>query len=330
MPSDIAVGVDFGGTKVLASVVDLRNGKILGSAKKRTDQNDSPKQLGERLFGTIDEAMKDAGSSKKKQIAGIGVGIAGQVDSKNGVLLGAPNLSQATVNLPLADMLKKRYGVPAILLNDVQIAAIGESAFGAGKGADDFLCVFVGTGVGGALVRDGEVIRGASGSAGEIGHLVIDANGRLCGCGGRGHLEAYASRTAITQAIIGELKRGRSSVLSKLVPDLQDDAPGGTALRSGILAKAVDEGDDLCIDAIRDAAYYLGLGLASAINLLNPPLIILGGGVVESVSMLFDLTAKRARQEALATPGSAVEIVRAKLGDNSGVVGAAITGARGA
>jgi glucokinase len=195
---------------------------------------------------------------------------------------------------------------------------------------DDFLCVFVGTGVGGALVRDGEVIRGASGSAGEIGHLVIDANGRLCGCGGRGHLEAYASRTAITQAIIGELKRGRSSVLSKLVPDLQDDAPGGTALRSGILAKAVDEGDDLCIDAIRDAAYYLGLGLASAINLLNPPLIILGGGVVESVSMLFDLTAKRARQEALATPGSAVEIVRAKLGDNSGVVGAAITGARGA
>jgi glucokinase len=330
MPSDIAVGVDFGGTKVLASVVDLRNGKILGSAKKRTDQNDSPKQLGERLFGTIDEAMKDAGSSKKKQIAGIGVGIAGQVDSKNGVLLGAPNLSQATVNLPLADMLKKHYGVPAILLNDVQIAAIGESAFGAGKGADDFLCVFVGTGVGGALVRDGEVIRGASGSAGEIGHLVIDANGRLCGCGGRGHLEAYASRTAITQAIIGELKRGRSSVLSKLVPDLQDDAPGGTALRSGILAKAVDEGDDLCIDAIRDAAYYLGLGLASAINLLNPPLIILGGGVVESVSMLFDLTAKRARQEALATPGSAVEIVRAKLGDNSGVVGAAITGARGA
>jgi glucokinase len=322
--------VDFGGTKVLASVVDLRNGEILGSAKKRTDQNDSPKQLGERLFGTIDEAVKDAGLSKKKQIAGIGVGIAGQVDSKNGVLLGAPNLSQATVNLPLADMLKKRYDVPATLLNDVQIAAIGESAFGAGKGVDDFLCVFVGTGVGGAFVHDGEVIRGASGSAGEIGHLVIDANGRLCGCGGRGHLEAYASRTAITQAIIGELKRGRSSVLSKLVPDLHDDAPGGTALRSGILAKAVDDGDDLCIDAIRDAAYYLGLGLASAINLLNPPLIILGGGVIESVSMLFELAAKRARQEALATPGNAVDIVRAKLGDNSGVVGAAIIGARGA
>lgn len=330
MASDIAVGVDFGGTKVLASVVDIQTGKILGSAKKRTDQNDNPKELGERLFGTIDEALKSAGLSKKQQITGIGVGIAGQVDSENGVLLGAPNLSQATVNLPLAEMLKKRYDVPATLLNDVQIAAIGESAFGAGKDMDNFLCVFVGTGIGGAFVQNGDLVRGASGSAGEIGHLVIDANGRLCGCGGRGHLEAYASRTAMTLAIIGELKRGRSSILTKLAPDLKDDAPGGTALRSGILAKAIDEKDDLCIDAVRDAAYYLGLGLASAINLLNPPRIILGGGVIESVSMLFDLASKHARQEALATPGKAVEIVRAELGDNSGVVGAAITGARAA
>jgi len=328
MASEIAVGVDFGGTKVLASVVDLKTGKILGSAKKRTDQHDSPKELGERLFGTIDDALKSAGLSKKQQIAGIGVGIAGQVDSKNGVLLGAPNLSQATVNLPLAEMLKKRYDVPATLLNDVQIAAIGESEFGSGKDAGDFLCVFVGTGVGGAFVRNRELVRGASGSAGEIGHLVIDANGRLCGCGGRGHLEAYASRTAITQAVIGELKRGRASILRELVPDLQDDVPGGGALRSGILAKAIDENDELCIDALRDAAYYLGLGLASAINLLNPPTIILGGGVIESVPMLFDLATRHAHLEALATPGKAVDIVRAKLGDNAGVVGAAIVVAR--
>ena len=150
MPSDIAVGVDFG-AKVLASVVELKSGKILGSAKKRTDPNDTPKDLGERLFGTIDEAVKSAGLSKKQGICGIGVGIAGQVDSKNGIPLGAPNLSQATVNLPLVEMLKKRFGVPAALLNDVQIAAIGESTFGAGKDGGDFLCVFVGTGIGGAF-----------------------------------------------------------------------------------------------------------------------------------------------------------------------------------
>ena len=330
MASEIAVGVDFGGTKVLASVVDLKTGKILGSAKKRTDQNDSPKELGERLFGTIDEALKSASLAKRQHISGIGVGIAGQVDSKHGVLLGAPNLSQATVNLPLAEMLRKRYEVPATLLNDVQIAAIGESEFGAGQESDDFLCVFVGTGVGGAFVRNRELVRGASGSAGEIGHLVIDANGRLCGCGGRGHLEAYASRTAITQAIIGELKRGRKSILLELVPGLRNDPFGGGALRSGILARAIDEDDELCVDAIRDAAYYLGLGLASAINLLNPPTIILGGGVIESVPMLFDLASHHAHQEALATPGKAVEVVRAKLGDNAGVVGAAIVGARAA
>ena len=127
-------------------------------------------------------------------------------------------------------------------------------------------------------------------------------------------------RRAETRPLVGDFR--------KLVPDLQDDAPGGTALRSGILARAIDEGDELCVDAIRDAAYYLGLGLASAINLLNPPTIILGGGVIESVSMLFDLASRRARQEALATLGNAVTIVRAKLGDNSGVVGAAIVGSR--
>ncbi len=329
MASEYAIGVDFGGTKVLASVVNLDTGKILGSAKKRTDQQDTPKQLGERLFSTIDDAIKSADLPKKKSICGIGVGIAGQVDSKQGILLGAPNLSQATVNMPLVEMLTERYDVPAALLNDVQIAAIGESAFGAGKEVDDFLCVFVGTGVGGAFVHRGELVRGASGSAGEIGHLVIDANGRVCGCGGRGHLEAYASRTAITNVIIGDLKRGRSSILTKLAPDLMEDAAGGAALRSGVLAKALEEEDELATEAIRDAAFYLSLGLASAINLLNPSRIILGGGVIESVPLLFELASRRASQEALATPGNVVEIVRAELGDNAGVVGAAIIGSKG-
>ena len=126
-----------------------------------------------------------------------------------GILLGAPNLSQATVDLPIAKLLDARYDVPAALLNDVQVAAMGEGTFGAGKGCDDFFCVFVGTGVGGAIVHDGQLATGATGTAGEVGHLIIHANGRHCGCGGRGHLEAYASRTAITRTILGELKRGR-------------------------------------------------------------------------------------------------------------------------
>ena len=231
MAGELAVGVDFGGTKLLAAVVDVNSGDILSSAKKKTNPDDDAKALMERIYSGIDEALESADLKKKNDIKGIGVGIAGQIDTDKGILLGAPNLSQATVNLPIADMLEDRYKIHAALLNDVQVAAVGEGAFGAGKGCDNFFCVFVGTGVGGAIVRDGQLFTGATGTAGEVGHLIIHANGRHCGCGGRGHLEAYASRTAITRTILGELKRGRKSVLTKLEPSLAEHDGDGSALR---------------------------------------------------------------------------------------------------
>jgi glucokinase len=157
--------------------------------------------------------------------------------------------------------------------------------------------------------------------------MVIDANGRLCGCGGRGHLEAYASRTAITRSLLGDLHRGRESVLREALAGAKEDEPGGTAIRSGLLADAVESKDGLVVDTLTEAGMYLGLGIASAINLINPARVILGGGVIEAVDLLFDIAAKHARREALPTPAKAVEIVRAGLGDNAGVVGAAILGA---
>ncbi|MDQ2682346.1 MAG: ROK family protein, partial [Chloroflexota bacterium] len=269
-------------------------------------------------------AIRKAGVDKA-DLSGVGVGLAGQIDTARGVLLGAPNLSQSTVNLPMADLLREKFGVPAKLRNDVQVAALGEAAFGAGKDSADFLCVFVGTGIGGAIVRNGELVPGSTGSAGEIGHIVIHANGRLCGCGGRGHLEAYASRTAITKMLLGELKRGRTSVLADMLDGTTTaDDPGGTAIRSGMLAKAVEAGDELTLDIIHEAGRYLGYGLASAINLLNPARIILGGGVIESVPMLVRIADTTARREALVTPANGVSIVSAGLGDFSGVVGAAL------
>ena len=177
------------------------------------------------------------------------------------------------------------------------------------------------------MVRNGQLVTGATGTTGEIGHLVIDANGRLCGCGGRGHLEAYASRTAITKAILGDLRRGRPSVLSDVVSLKSEDEPGGTAIRSSVLAKAVEQGDELAIEMVIQAGTFLGLGLASAINLLNPHRIILGGGVIEAVDLLFSVAANHARREALPTPAGTIEIVRASLGDHAGVIGAALIGA---
>ena len=317
------LGIDFGGTKVLAGVVERETGKILSTAKKRTNASDDADQLMDRLYAVAEDALKSA-KLKASDLAGIGVGLAGQIDERGEVLLGAPNLSQSTVNLPMASLLTERFDVPAGLRNDVQVAAIGEAAFGAGAGLADFLCVFVGTGIGGAIVRNGAIISGSAGSAGEIGHMIVDANGRLCGCGGRGHLEAYASRTAITKSILGDIRRGQKTSLAAGLAERSADEPGGSAIRSGQLSKAVEAGDKLAIDTLTEAGRYLGYGLASAINLLNPVRIVMGGGVIEAVDLIFDVAAETARREALQTPASKVEIVRAGLGDNSGVVGAAI------
>lgn len=322
-----AIGVDFGGTKVLAAVVEIETGTVLGQAKKKTKRLEDSDNLMDRLFDTVDEAIKDAKLDQDAAPSAIGVGIAGQVDAAHGVLKGAPNLSQAIVDLPIAQRLSEKLEIPAILRNDVQIAAAGEARFGAGRDIDEFLCVFVGTGIGGAYVRHGQIVTGAGGTAGEIGHIVIDANGRLCGCGGRGHLEAYASRTAITRSLLGDIHRGLPTILTDLVPDPDESAPGGTAIRSGILARAVAANDELVIDTMTDAARYLGWGLASIINLLSPRRIILGGGVIEAVDLLFDVASRTARREALSVPGEAVEIVKAGLGDNAGVVGAALLAA---
>ena len=321
-----AIGVDFGGTKVLAAVVNVENGKVVGTGKKRTSADDGPDNLMKRIYATCDAALKDAGMAIE-DVEGIGVGIAGQVDAERGLLIGTANLSRSVVDLPMAERITERYGVPAQIRNDVQIAAVGELSFGAGKGIDDFVCIFVGTGIGGAIIQHGALVKGHTGNAGELGHTTVDIEGRICGCGGRGHLESYASRTAITAALLGELRRGHTSILSELLPEVDPAAPGGTAIRSGILSKAVKSKDDVALQIVTSAATYLGYGLASIINFQNPRRIILGGGVIEAVDLLFETAERVARREAFPYAGEKVEIVRAALGDNSGVVGAAVIAA---
>jgi glucokinase len=331
MPGTYALGIDYGGTKILGAVVDLADGKVLGSAKKRTNFADGPDELLERMVAVGNGALKSA-SVKAKDLVGVGLGAAGQVDAERGVLLGTPNLSQAVLDVPVVKRLKDEFKIPAALANDVQVAALGEARFGAGVGVNDFLCVFVGTGIGGAIVRDGELVRGKDGTAGEIGHSVVAAGGRLCACGGTGHLEAYSSRTAISRRLVGELKRGRKSVLLELEPDLEKKDPlrGDATIRSGTLADALAAKDALVSEIVREAGWYLGVALASAINTINPARIILGGGAVEALPLLVEVATEVVRDEALPVPGKAADIVTAALGDHSGVVGAAIAGAEAA
>src|SRR5262249_40129454 len=152
---------------------------------------------------------------------------------EHGVILGAPNLATGLVNFDLGKRLQDRLSLPVVLGNDVEVAAYGEQMFGSGRGYQDFIYVSVGTGIGGAIIQNGSLSRGATGTAGEIGHTVVQYNGRFCSCGGRGHLEAYASRTAITRVIQAEMERGRQSKLSDLLKSEKSDSP---EIRSKMLA----------------------------------------------------------------------------------------------
>ncbi len=321
---DYALGIDLGGTKVLAAVIDITTGEVISSARKRTraerGQDFVEKRTIEMATAALDTANLPAGAS----IMAIGVGAAGQIDRKNGVVVDAPNLG--VQNMRLGDMLGNQFGKPVYVGNDVEVAAQGENLYGSGHGFSNFICLFVGTGIGAGIVQNGKMYTGLTGTAGEIGHMTIQADGRICGCGSRGCLEAYASRTAMTKAIMAEIHHGRSSVLA-------DDAAlqlkeGEAIIRSGLLARAIAEKDALVIDVVSDAADFLGYGLASIMNFYNPEAIILGGGVIEAIDLLFDRAVARARIIALSAPAQKTKILKAKLGDFSGVVGAACLGAQ--
>lgn len=335
------IGVDLGGTKILGGVIELETGKIVSSAKKRTvpapkDNKDGKEKdrelakevdLARRIGDVVEEAIATSGLPANTRFNGIGIGAAGQVDRNEKVLVFAPNLG-VKPNYPLGSLLNDRFKLPVALGNDVEAATLGELRFGAGVGCADFVCIFIGTGIGSGIVQNGQLRKGATGTAGEIGHMVVSAEGRHCGCGGRGHLEAYSSRTAITRTLLGELRRGRESVLTELlaaegtIPD--PSTATSIAIRSKIIARAIEANDELVKHVVREAAEILGLGLASVINFYNPERIILGGGLMEAVDYLFDITSREAKFEALRLPGSQIEITRTGLGDFSGLTGAAL------
>jgi glucokinase len=315
MPEKFAVGVDFGGTKILAGVVNLETGRLIGTGKKKTRQVQERDDVIKRISSVVDKSLADAGL-EPHQVLGIGIGAAGQVNRDKGILIYAANIGVS--DLSLTQPLTNAYDIPCVLGNDVEIATLGEMYFGAGRKCDNFVCIFVGTGIGSGIVQDGRLYRGSTGTAGEVGHIVLDPFGRLCGCGSSGCLEAYASRTAVAKEIVGELARGSSSLIKDRI-DMQKGI-----LRSKALSDAIAAGDEVVTTAVTHAAQFLGMGLATVMNFYNPQRIILGGGLVEACDYFFDTAAKQARQRALKVPAKKVEIVKAELGDFAGIIGAAL------
>ena len=314
-----SIGIDLGGTKILIALVDRNTGEVLEHVKKKTKKDKGPKNIIRKMLEGIEELIENSGKTFD-EISSIGVGAAGQIDRKNGVIIAAANLDCYDLNLK--KNLTEKFDIPVYVGNDVEIATIGEQKFGAGKDCNDFVCVFVGTGVGSAIVKDGKIIIGATGTAGEIGHIIVDLNGRQCSCGAHGCLEAYASRSAIERRIEGALKKGRKSCIL-------DYLETGKSITSSMIQKSIEREDELVLQCVTEASEYLSGGIASIINFINPELIILGGGLIEAVDYFYQKTIKKAKAKSLPVPAEKIQFKKAMLGDYSGVIGAAFLEDRG-
>jgi len=300
-----ALGVDVGGTKV-SVVLGNSAGKILAKEVVPTLTGRKAPQGIEAIASVLEKQKREFRG--RGRIRGIGVGIPGPMDPGKGIVQRSPHL-QDWQDFPLKSFLQHRLRLPVFITNDANAAAVGEKVFGEGRRAENFAYLTVSTGIGGGIILDGKLLVGASFGAGEVGHTVIMPEGDRCGCGRRGCLEAYASGTAIAQFVKREIRRERKSKW----PD------GVTAEKVASAAKA---GDSLSLEAYRRAGSYLGIGLANLINVLNPQMLILGGSVMKSSGLLWPSMIRSARACAWPSLYSACRIVKTRLGDRVGDLGA--------
>jgi glucokinase len=318
--ADHVVGVDLGGTKILAGVFK-RSFECVGSSKVSTKSQRGVDAVIERIARCVQDAVDEADLSLK-QVAGVGVGAPGAVDFSEGRVIFAPNM-EGWKDVPLKKSLEKILDVPVFVENDGNICALGVHVAELKAKPKNLVGIFVGTGIGGGLIVNGELYSGFNHTAGEIGHMVVDLNGPKCGCGNKGCWEALASRTAIFQQIKAGVKDGQKTILTEMLGDDLAD------LRSGDLRKAIRRGDKFVDKIIEGAAEYLGIGIANLVNILGPEVVVLGGGVIEALAdEMMSVIVETAQDYVMPGTMKGVEIIDSKLGDNAGITGAAVLALR--
>jgi len=309
------VGVDVGGTNIAAALV-AESGAIVARHRKLTPRGGSSKQLLATLAETVEKVLEKT-DVVLGAVAAIGVAVAGVVDRQKGRVVFTPNLSIS--GFELVRPLEKLFGVRVALGNDVNLGTLGEKWFGAAKQAQNVVGIFIGTGIGGGIINEGRLLRGSRQGAGEIGHIVMDMEGPRCGCGNRGCLEALASRSAIERDIRLAVKHGRKTTLNKM---LNGDL---SSIRSKALRRALAEEDGLVTEIMRKASTILGHACITVRRLLDPELIVLGGGVIEACGdFVMPIVEAVVSSDAMLQGGSEGIVVRSVLGDDAGVLGAAI------
>jgi glucokinase len=311
------VGIDLGGTTLTAAVVDVSSGERMGRHHVPTLAKEGHDAVMDRMADLIDEVILEAGI-ERQAIGGVGVGVPGVLDLERGLTLFLPNLPGEWPNVPLRDTLEDATGLPVTLLNDVRSFTLAEKTFGAGRDANTVVGMAIGTGIGGGLVIDGKLHLGLDGTAGEVGHHVIDPYGPRCGCGSRGCLEAFASGPAISAMALKAITQGRTTQIAELVSyDLNEVTPK-------IIAEAALAGDPVAQEIYERAGFYIGIGVANLITIISPDMVVIGGGVAQAGDLLFDPIRRTVRETANVTPLEKVEIVPAELGTDAGLIGAAI------
>ena len=313
MDSAFTVGVDLGGTKVATALVDIE-GNIAATGRGSTGPQADPSTVIADIVASVREASATVAGER---ILAVGVGAAGQIDPTTGTIRSSPNLGWE--NVPLQSELERALGMPVLVVNDVQAAAWGEWQHGAGQGMADIVCLFVGTGIGGGVIAAGHLLVGCGGSAGELGHTIIDRNGPLCRCGNHGCLEALAGGWAIAQRAKEAVAAdpGAGAALVALARDRSEN------LTAALVAEAAHQSDPLAQRLVAESGEALAVGVASIVNALNPCVVILGGGVIEGLPELVQTVKEGVPQRALAAAAEQVSIVKAALGGHAGIIGAA-------
>jgi glucokinase len=313
MNKNWTVGVDFGATNIKVGAVS-DDFKVLKEIVLRAKEHPTPQKFIQGLKKTLLELSSGLGLSLAR-LRGLGAGIPGLTDSARGVTHRLVNMPGGWRNVPLRSLMERGLGIKCEIDNDVNVVALGEWKLGAGRGSADSFYVTLGTGVGGAIVANGALIRGACGVAGEIGHLIIRPDGPRCGCGSRGCLEAFIGTHALNRKAAHLLKK--STVLSKLVRD-------GKKISPWLLGVAADKNDKVCKQIWKEFGEDLGLALSGMVNVLNPELIVIGGGLANSWKHFSPSLLRSIREIPFEASSRACKVVRAKLGDKAGILGGAL------
>jgi len=317
----VFAGCDLGGTNIKAGLVNINNGEIIVSDSTPTNARGGPDSVMMRMADLISGLISKS-NIQKENIGGLGISAPGVIDLDTNTTIFLPNLYSEWRNVPVGEWMSGRLGLSVSMLNDVRAITYGEWAFGAGKGVDSMACFAVGTGVGGGLVVNNQLVLGFGGTAGELGHQTVDLDGPQCGCGNYGCIEVYASGPAIASEAARGVRQGWST---KIVELIENDL---NKLTPEIVAKAAEMGDAFAQSVWERAGKYLGIGVANILICVGVKRVVIGGGVGKAGDLLLNPIKKEVKKRVFLMPADQVDIVNASLGTKAGIVGMAAWSAR--